>query len=90
MGEFIVNTPSHKRWWLPDGVHTFNSVIYGDWMHQSIRHERKNELKLSLPSLDLRKDNWKELAELAQELANKKFPAKRERELADWQRSYRK
>jgi len=36
MSDFIINLPYHKRWWLPDRRHQYNSVLFGDQFHLSI------------------------------------------------------
>lgn len=79
MGEFLIDTPYHKRWMLPDGFHYYNSVIYGDTIHITIWNTRRNEIVLSLPAITIDpKGQWKDLCETAQALAERRF-AKRER-----------
>lgn len=74
MADFLIDTPSHKRWMLPDGEHYYNSVIYGTWIHETVWNIRTNELVLSLPYVEIDSEGrWRELCDLAQALAEKKF-----------------
>lgn len=70
---FLINTPSHKRWMLPDGVHYFNSVLYGDTIKHTIWNRKTHELVMSLPTVDITKKNYQDICDLAHELARKKF-----------------
>lgn len=88
MTEFIINTPYHKRWILPDGKHYYNSVLYGDFFHDTIWKQGRigelDELILSLPSVKIDDaGKWKETLELAQALAERKFrkPASKAQQL---------
>lgn len=74
MIDFLIDTPNHKRWMLPDGEHYYNSVLYGDHFKVTIWHRLRNELVLSLPTIYIdEKGQWKDLLETAQALAEKKF-----------------
>lgn len=74
MVDFVIDTPTHKRWWLPDRIHQYNSVIHGEHCYQTIWNGRTGELVMSLPTVKITKDDsWKDYCELAQQLANKKF-----------------
>ena len=44
MSSFLINTPSHKRWLLPDGVHAYNTVLYGDRFNVSVINLRTHEI----------------------------------------------
>lgn len=68
---FIIDTPYHKRWWLPDDIHQFNTVINGNHIRWSIIHGRHNEtVKSGIIEL---KEGWEDLMSLAQELAEKAY-----------------
>lgn len=89
--KFMINTPSHKRWMLPDGKHYYNSVMYGDYFHDTVWNVARNELVLSLPAVKIdSKGKWKELLELSQALAEKKFrtvsSGARYMHTADWRK----
>jgi hypothetical protein len=76
MPDFIINTPNHKRWWLPDGVHMYDSFIYGNKEHFSvIRRGRMGHSDETIlrGSLDLDNPQYEDLRIAAQELANKRF-----------------
>lgn len=90
MADFVINTPNHKRWWLPDGVHQYNSFMYGDKVYETVLNARTGETVLSMPALRLDDPTWKDLAELAQELARKKFTYRKQREADAYLRSYRR
>lgn len=72
MSDFVINTPNHKRWILPDNLHYYNSFIYGDTEHISIIriHDLSGVFSVNLKL----GSNWEEMSQLAQELANKRFP----------------
>lgn len=90
MSDFIIDTAWHKRWWLPDRVHTINSVIHGDSLMITIWHEGKNKIVLSLPVIDLNNPQWEYLADTAQALAERKFgKTRQQRQRDDYARSYR-
>jgi len=88
MTEFLINTPYHKRWWLPDGKHQFNSFLYGDTLHISIIEAKQLRTKESF-DISLLKPGWEALAETAQALAEKKYrkPSNLPRELQGMKRS---
>lgn len=78
---FLIDTPNHKRWMLPDGRHWYNSLIYGDSLYISVIDGRSGLTVLNVPRIFLdEKDQWKETAELAQELAKKRFCSRRIRD----------
>jgi hypothetical protein len=73
MTGFIINTPNHKRWWLPDRKHQVNSVIMGDRIHLSVIEPLSNQ---SLESISFHLDDentWKDHCALFQQLAEKKY-----------------
>jgi hypothetical protein len=73
-GDFLIDLPYHKRWMLPDGVHYYNAVMYGDRVHITIWNNCTGELTLSLPDIMLDPhEKYVELSELSQALAEKKF-----------------
>lgn len=73
MGDFIIDTPYHKRWWLPDRIHQLNSVIFGDDLRLSIHHSLTGEqFQVVTIKLDA-EGRWKDTSEFYQELANKKY-----------------
>lgn len=87
--DFLINTPSHKRWILPDGLHYYNEVLFGDWFHVTIWDRLRNELVLSLPAIYIDdKGQWKDLLETAQALAERKFArrSKAESYAKSWRR----
>lgn len=91
MTEFLINTPNHKRWVLPSRDHYFNSFIYGNQIHQTICNRWTGETVLSLPAITIDEaGTWQDLCELAQELAKKKFPAKREAQIEAFKRSWKR
>lgn len=77
MVNFVINTPSHKRWYLPDGVHLFNSVMYGDQIHWSIIHRLDHYIVHGLSGyISLSNPSWQDLYDTAVALAEKKFRKK--------------
>jgi hypothetical protein len=78
MGNFLINTPSHKRWWLPDRRHQYNSVLYGDRFYCSIIDSHTGMSKDHHQILI--KDGWEDLAQTAQELAAKRYRSRRIRD----------
>lgn len=92
MTDFIIDTPNHKRWWLPDRVHSYNSFIYGDELSITVWNERKNTLVLRVPPISLNHPQWQDLAETAQALAEKRFAARTrvERQTSEYFRSYKR
>lgn len=73
MGNFIINTPYHKRWWLPDSIHQLNSVIFGDDLRLCVIHSLTGEqTEIVTIKLDA-EGKWKDTSALYQELANKKY-----------------
>lgn len=89
-GDFVIDTPNHKRWWLPDRVHQYNSFMYGNTVKDTIINGFTGETVLSLPAFSLDDPHWQDHAELAQELARKRFPARKEREVSAYMKSYRR
>lgn len=73
MTDFLIDTPSHKRWWLPDRRHQYNSVIYGDMLHWSIIRAMDHSTVIS-GNIDISKLGWENLSELCQALAERKYP----------------
>lgn len=71
MTSFLIDTPYHKRWWLPDGQHQFNSIIYGDECRISITRADTGITVLS-HYIKL-KDGWQELHDTAVQLAERRF-----------------
>jgi hypothetical protein len=71
MTDFLIDTPYHKRWRLPDGIHLYNSVLHGDCFRISILHALSGEIKDS-HTIKIA-DGWEDLCVLSQELANKKY-----------------
>lgn len=72
MANFLINTPYHKRWYLPDGRHQYNSVMFGDTVHISIIDSATNETKVShYIKMEV---GWEDLCDLSVELANKRYP----------------
>lgn len=76
MTDFIIDTPSHKRWFLPDRRHQINSVIYGDRMRMSVMDGSGRYPDQFVVYIDLNKSNWQELADVYHDLAKKRFPDK--------------
>lgn len=72
MTHFIIDTPYHKRWWLPDGKHWYNSIIYGSILRGSIINASTGQ---TVKSWEISLDNpeWQNLSAKAQELANKHY-----------------
>jgi hypothetical protein len=73
MIDFIINEPGHKRWWLPDARHQYNSVIWGDTIRWSIIDSWSGDTKLS-GHISLSDPQWENLSDLSQKLAAKKYP----------------
>jgi hypothetical protein len=71
---FILDTPYHKRWWLPDGRHQYDSQIHGLSLEGKILDGLTGETKLSW-TIDMSKEGWVNLSLAAQDLARKKYPA---------------
>jgi hypothetical protein len=72
MTEFLINLPYHKRWWLPDGRHQYNSVLYGDWFHITIIDSWTDDIR---QGHDIQiKPGHEDLLLLSQELARKRYP----------------
>lgn len=72
--DFLIDTPSHKRWMLPDGEHYYNSVIHGDYIYETVWDIRSNSCVVSVQPIYLDgAGKWKEHCELAQALAEKRF-----------------
>lgn len=72
--EFLIDLPYHKRWYLPDRVHVYNSVIYGDQLRWSIFPIGNPTNGRESGVIDISKPDWQELSFLSQELAAKKYP----------------
>lgn len=73
MGDFLIDLPHHKRWWLPDGKHVFNSVIYGDDIRYSVIEMDRFKTKESITVKIDPTGKWKDVGDTFQELANKKY-----------------
>lgn len=87
---FLIDTAYHKRWMLPDEVHYYNSVLFGEYFHVTIWNNRTGELVLSLPDIYIdNKGQWRDLLETAQELAEKKF-RKQDSKAVQFQNSHRR
>lgn len=72
MSNFIINLPYHKRWWLPDGRHQYNSVLYGDHFHISIIDSWTGDIRQG-HNVKIQPGH-EDLLELSQELARKRYP----------------
>lgn len=72
MSEFLINTPYHKRWWLPCHCHQYNTVLHGTTVHCSIIEPLRHETVASW-NIEI-KLGWENLSSLSQELANKNHP----------------
>jgi hypothetical protein len=71
---WLVNTAAHKRWWLPDGKHAVNSVIYGNQVRMSVILVETGRTYESV-TFDFDKNpNWQELCNQFSDLAAKKYP----------------
>jgi hypothetical protein len=70
--DFLINTPNHKRWWLPDRRHWLDSFMFGDAVKISVIRSYDQSTVLS-SYIDMKKDNWDDLCQLAYELAEKRF-----------------
>jgi hypothetical protein len=73
MGEFLIDTPYHKRWYLPNRDFAFNSVIYGDDIRCSVIRLRDGRTMESATYSFTKHENWSELCDLFVELASKKY-----------------
>jgi hypothetical protein len=71
-GQFLINTPTHKRWWLPDGRHQYESMILGDLECIRVIDMRTMTVRVRT---DLRTSdpNWESLSGIAQDLARKRY-----------------
>lgn len=82
--DWIINTPAHKRWWLPDGRHQYNSNIFGDTLRicviDSYTQEQKHIAYIKLEG------NWEDLSQLSQELAAKRYPRQLRHKSKEWKR----
>lgn len=74
MTDFLINLPYHKRWWLPDGRHAYNSVIFGDEIKFSVIDMETMQTKESFTCKLDKDDKWRDLGYAFQEKANKKYP----------------
>jgi hypothetical protein len=69
--EFLINTPNHKQWTLPDGYHRVNSVIYGNDCRMTViqpdyQPKESYTVKLDHPE-------WEFLCDLFVQKANRKY-----------------
>lgn len=71
-----INTPSHKRWWLPDGFHQYNSVIYGD-KHTMDILDKDGLCVATTYQVSFSNPNWKDLSDKHQELAKRQYARKK-------------
>lgn len=72
MSNFLIDTPYHKRWMLPDGIHCINSVIYGDEHLMSVLVSRTLERRESFTA-KLSNPQSEDLWYAFQEMAKKKY-----------------
>lgn len=72
MTDFIINTPNHKRYMLPDGKHAYNMFMFGNEVHVSVIDHRTGYVKQS--AYIKMKNDWEYLVELSQKLAAKRYP----------------
>lgn len=88
-----MNSP-HTRILLPDGRHSFDQSLTMYGCHWAIID--RDLTIISLRGLTLSgyfpytNPRWQDLATAAYELAVKRFPAKKDQQVQDYQRSYRK
>ena len=73
MSHFLINTPSHKRWWLPDDVHWYNSVIYGNDVQVCVIHSSTGEIT-DHEQFSLDDPRWSVKASDNQAQMNRKYP----------------
>lgn len=73
MSNFIIDTPYHKRWWLPDNRHQINSVIYGDDHLMQVIDSVTGYTKQSF-TVKLSNPQSNDLWDAFQESARKKYP----------------
>lgn len=71
--DFLINTASHKRWYLPNRDYALNSVIYGNEIRLSVIHtDTLKTYETVILKLDA-DDKWKDLAEQFHLLARRKY-----------------
>lgn len=73
MTDFIINTPSHKQWMLPDNIHMINSIIYGNDCVMSVMVRETYRTRESF-TVKLDNPQWKELCNTFVQLAEKRYP----------------
>lgn len=73
MSMFIINTPMHKRWWLPDARHQYDGQVVGLMYHWYINDSVTNERRQS-GSIECNHPDFDNLVSLTQELARKRYP----------------
>lgn len=75
MSDFIINTVTHKRWWLPDRRHQYDSILFGDCFRIAILDalDGGRIVDSHVVKIDGPEGQWKNLLELSQELANRKY-----------------
>lgn len=88
--EFLINTPSHKQWTLPDGYHRINSVIYGNDCRISVIRPDYHSKETFTVKLD--HPEWEYLCDLFIQKANQRYKRElhtpRGEALAKFRRSY--
>lgn len=87
--DFIVNEPNHSEYWLPDRVHTFSQSIHGNSLYFCVTDRVLGKTKES-GTVRLNDAKWRDLISLAQDLASKKYAAKKDRNIAAYHNSYKK
>lgn len=73
MGNFLIDEPHHKRWYLPNRDFAFNSVIFGDDIKCSVIRLDDGRTMESVTFSFTKHSNWSDLCDLFVELANKKY-----------------
>ena len=72
MSDFLLNTPYHTIYWLPDRVHVYEQQIKGSLCYITIREQHTNKKKECF-TLYIHDRNYEYLRVLSQEIARKKY-----------------
>jgi hypothetical protein len=71
--QWLINTPYHQRWWLPDGKHAYNGNIFGDDLRMAVIEMETMRTKETFV-VKLTNPNYKDVEAAFQEKAKKKYP----------------
>lgn len=73
--DWIINTPAHKRWWLPDRRHQVDSQIMGRRLYMRVLDARFQDRVRQTFTIEMDKADWEDLQIGFCELAKKKYKA---------------